>query len=279
MNRPTGLPSQVSGLDRPVVFGVLNVTPDSFSDGGRFLDPNTAIAHGLALVAQGADIVDVGGESTRPGAAPISAREEQDRVLEVVRALAAEGVAVSIDTMHASTAQMAVAAGACVVNDVSGGRADERMYATVAALGVPVVLMHWRGFDVREHTSYHDPIAEIRTEFLRACDHAIAAGVDPAAIIMDPGVGFAKDAETNWTVLRNLVEISSGYPILIGVSRKRFLGELLADPEPRPATERDVATHAISALLDGVWGIRVHDVRGTCDALHVARALKGATHG
>ena len=265
--------------DRPVVLGVLNVTPDSFSDGGRFLQIDAAIAHGLDLVRHGADIVDVGGESTRPGATGVEPHVEQDRVLPVVRGLVAEGVAISIDTMHASTAQLAVEQGACLINDVSGGRFDASMYRTVAALGVPFVLMHWRGFDVRQHTHYDDPVTEVRTEFLEAVERAVDAGVDPSTIVMDPGLGFAKDGDTNWVLLRERVAVAAGYPILVGASRKRFLGELLAQSEARPIAGRDIATHVISALACDVWGIRVHDVQGTRDALAVAQAMKGNDHG
>lgn len=265
--------------DRPVVLGVLNVTPDSFSDGGRFLQIDAAIAHGLDLVRHGADIVDVGGESTRPGATGVEPHVEQDRVLPVVRGLVAEGVAISIDTMHASTAQLAVEQGACLINDVSGGRFDASMYRTVAALGVPFVLMHWRGFDVRHHTHYDDPVTEVRTEFLEAVERAVDAGVDPSTIVMDPGLGFAKDGDTNWVLLRERVAVAAGYPILVGASRKRFLGELLAQSEARPIAGRDIATHVISALACDVWGIRVHDVQGTRDALAVAQAMKGNDHG
>ena len=278
MKAPKGLPAGMP-TDRPVVLGVLNVTPDSFSDGGRFLQIDAAIAHGLDLVEQGADIVDIGGESTRPGATPVEPQVEQDRVLPVVRGLVAEGVAISIDTMHASTAQVAVEQGACLINDVSGGRFDAAMYPTVAAVGVPFVLMHWRGFDVRAHTQYDDPVVEVRAEFLQAVERAVDAGVDPATIVMDPGLGFAKDGDTNWVLLRQRAAIAAGYPMLIGASRKRFLGELLAQSEQRPILGRDIATHVISALAHDVWGIRVHDVRGTRDALAVAQAMKGSDRG
>lgn len=278
MKAPKGLPSAIP-TDRTVVLGVLNVTPDSFSDGGRFLQIDAAIAHGLDLVRHGADIVDIGGESTRPGSTPIEPDVERDRVLPVVRGLVAEGVAVSIDTMHATTARSAVEQGACLINDVSGGRFDAAMYPTVAELGVPFVLMHWRGRDVRHHTHYDDPVGEVRAEFLQAVEHAVDAGVDPAAIVMDPGLGFAKDGETNWVLLRERIAVAAGYPMLVGASRKRFLGELLGPSDQRPIADRDVATHVISALIDDVWGIRVHDVRGTRDALAVSQAMKGNDHG
>jgi dihydropteroate synthase len=276
---PRGLPAALSGLNRPVVLGVLNITPDSFSDGGQYFSPDDALRHGVAMMGSGADLIDVGGESTRPGAVRISTEEEQSRVIGVISALIREGVPVSIDTMHAVTARRAVEAGACLVNDVSGGRADPDMYAAIAELQVPYVLMHWREFDVRSQTTYGDVIADVRQEFLAACDRAIEQGVDPSFIIMDPGIGFAKEADANWQILANLTEVSAGYPILIGASRKRFLGSLLGADEPRSVDERDVATHVISALVGEVWGIRVHEVRGTRDAIAVAQAMKGAARG
>jgi dihydropteroate synthase len=278
-DRPRGLPAALNEINRPVVLGVLNITPDSFSDGGHFLSPDDALRHGIAMMESGADLIDVGGESTRPGAKRISTDEEQSRVLGVISALRREAVPVSIDTMHAVTARRAVEAGACLVNDVSGGRADLDMYATIAELEVPYVLMHWREFDVRSQTTYDDVIADVRQEFLSACDRAIEQGVDPGFIIMDPGIGFAKEADANWQILANLAEVSAGYPVLIGASRKRFLGALLGSDEPRPVTERDVATHVISALVGEVWGIRVHEVRGTRDAIAVAQAMKGVSRG
>jgi dihydropteroate synthase len=276
---PRGLPAALNGLSRPIVMGVLNITPDSFSDGGQFLSPDDALRHGIAMMELGADLIDVGGESTRPGAKRISTDEEQSRVIGVITALRREDVPVSIDTMHAVTARKAVEAGACLVNDVSGGRADLDMYATIAELQVPYVLMHWREFDVRSQTVYGDVIADVRQEFLMACERAREQGVDPAYIIMDPGIGFAKEADANWQILANLADVSAGYPVLIGASRKRFLGALLGSDEPRPVAERDVATHVISALVGEVWGIRVHEVRGTRDAIAVAQAMRGVARG
>lgn len=278
-HRPRGLPAALNGLRRPIVMGVLNITPDSFSDGGQFLSPDDALRHGVAMMELGADLIDVGGESTRPGAKRISTDEEQSRVIGVITALRREDVPVSIDTMHAVTARKAVEAGACLVNDVSGGRADLDMYATIADLQVPYVLMHWREFDVRSQTVYGDVIADVRQEFLMACERAREQGVDPAYIIMDPGIGFAKEADANWQILANLADVSAGYPVLIGASRKRFLGALLGSDEPRPVAERDVATHVISALVGQVWGIRVHEVRGTRDAIAVAQAMRGVVRG
>lgn len=264
-----------------VVMGVLNVTPDSFSDGGRFGDVDAAIAHGLALHERGADLIDVGGESTRPGAQRVSADEEAARVLPVVGALTAAGVLVSIDTMRASTAVAAVAAGACVVNDVSGGLADPQMHSAVADLGVPYIAMHWRGHSERmdELAVYGDVVTDVIRELRARADAAMAAGIDQRRIILDPGLGFAKEADHNWALLKGLPNLAAqGFPLLIGASRKRFLGSLLAgaDGEPRPVEERDDATDAVTAVAAamGVWGVRVHDVAGSADAVRVAEAWR-----
>ena len=271
----TGLPDP----GRCVVMGILNVTPDSFSDGGRWLDREQAVAHGVAMRDAGADLVDVGGESTRPGAARVEPGNELARVLPVVRELVAEGVCVSIDTTRATVAEAAVAAGAAVVNDVSGGLADPEMAATVAAARVPWILMHWRGHSDRMNAlaTYDDVVAEVRDELTARVDDAVAAGVEPARLVLDPGLGFAKTAEHNWALLRRLdALVELGYPVLVGASRKRFLGTLLADGqgELRPTSGRDVATAAVSALAarSGAWGVRVHDVAGTLDAVQVAAA-------
>ncbi|OLT17491.1 dihydropteroate synthase [Pseudonocardia sp. CNS-139] len=258
--------------------GILNVTPDSFSDGGRWLDRDHAVAHGVAMRDAGADLVDVGGESTRPGAGRVDAEVEKERVLPVVRALAAEGVPVSIDTTRAAVAEAAVGAGAVVVNDVSGGLADPAMAAAVAALDVPWVLMHWRGHSDRMNAlaDYRDVVAEVRDELVARVDAAVLAGVEPAALVLDPGLGFAKTGEHNWALLRHLdALVGLGFPVLVGASRKRFLGDLLADgDEPRRTAGRDVATAAVSALAAhrGAWGVRVHDVASTLDAVRVAAA-------
>lgn len=260
--------------------GVLNVTPDSFSDGGRFTETAAAVAHGLAMWAAGADWVDVGGESTRPHAAPVAAAEERARVVPVVRELAARGVAVSVDTMHAAVARAAVAAGARLVNDVSGGLADPAMLDTVAELGVPVVLMHWRGpSDVMDSLAvYGDVVHDVTDELAARAAAALAAGIDRSRIVLDPGLGFAKTADHNWELLAGLDELAAlGHPLLIGASRKRFLGTLLAAPDgtPRPATERDAATVAVTALAAsaGVWGVRVHDVASSVDAVRVVHRV------
>ncbi len=275
---PAGLPAALAALDRCLVMGVLNVTPDSFSDGGLWLDTDVAIRHGLDLAAQGADLVDVGGESTRPGATRITAETELARVLPVVEALVGLGVVVSIDTMRAEVARAAVAAGAAVVNDVSGGLSEPAILTAVAELGMPFVAMHWRGYGDRMHENavYADVVSEVCDELSDRVAGAAAAGVDPACVVVDPGLGFAKDAGHNWALLHDLDRLLAlGRPVLIGASRKRFLGSLLAsDGEPRPMPERDRATDAVSALaaLAGVWCVRVHDVRGSRDAVEVARA-------
>ena len=275
---------------RTLVMGALNVTADSFSDGGRYLDPRAAIEHGLALAAAGADIVDVGGESTRPGADRVDPAVEAQRVAPVIAALAAEGVRVSVDTMRAAVAAAAIEAGASLVNDVSGGRADAGMAAVIADSGLPWVLMHWRPSDPEAdgdryftHRSadaggYRDVVAEVSGELLGRVDAAVAAGVDPDQLVLDPGLGFAKTAEHNWALLHALPTlVGLGFPVLIGASRKRFLGTLLArDGVDRAPDGRDVATSAISALsaAGGAWGVRVHDVAASRDAVAVAAAWR-----
>lgn len=265
------------------VMGVVNVTDDSFSDGGRYLDPGRAVEHGIQLAAQGAAIVDVGGESTRPGAVRIDAAVETARVVPVVKGLAAQGITVSIDTMHAAVAAAALEAGASIVNDVSGGRADPAMAPLLADAKVPWVLMHWRSVGAQrphEAPDYRDVVAEVRDELLASVDAAVAAGVETANLIIDPGLGFAKTAQHNWALLNALPEfVATGIPVLVGASRKRFLGALLADRDgtPRPPNGRETATAVISALagVHGAWGVRVHDVRASVDALAVLDAWEG----
>jgi dihydropteroate synthase len=257
--------------------GVLNVTPDSFSDGGRFLDRDQAIEHGVAMWRRGADLVDVGGESTRPGASRVDADTETARVVPVIEALAGNGIAVSVDTTRARVAEAALAAGATVINDVSGGLADPDMVKVAALADVPWILMHWRGHshDMDSLASYEDVVTEVRDELSRRVDLALAGGVDAGALVIDPGLGFAKRAEHNWALLRRLDVLRElGFPVLVGASRKRFLGSLLAsaDGAPRPPDGREDATAAVSALVAaaGVWGVRVHDVGRTLDAVAVA---------
>jgi dihydropteroate synthase len=265
------------------VLGVLNVTPDSFSDGGRFLDRDDAIEHGVAMWARGADLIDVGGESTRPGASRVDAETEIARVVPVIAELVAAGVAVSVDTTRARVAEAALGAGATVINDVSGGLADPDMVKVAAQADVPWILMHWRGHsrDMDSLASYSDVVVEVRDELSQRVDLALAGGVDPSALVIDPGLGFAKGAEHNWALLRRLdVLLALGFPVLVGASRKRFLGSLLADSDgmPRPPDGREEATATISALIAqaGVWGVRVHDVGRTLDALAVVSKLGGA---
>lgn len=259
--------------------GVVNVTPDSFSDGGRWVDPGTAIEHGLELVERGADLVDVGGESTRPGAQRIDADEELARVLPVVRGLAEQGVAVSVDTMRSRVAAAAVEAGAVLVNDVSGGRADPDMVSLVARESLPVVLMHWRGHAERmqDLTHYDDVVQDVVRELDASVRDALEAGVDPERIVVDPGLGFSKTGDQNWSVLARLeVFAATGHPLLVAASRKRFLGELLADTGGRrPVDEREDATAAVSTLAaaSGAWAVRVHDPRPSADAVRVVARL------
>ncbi len=276
--RLRGLPS----APRSLIMGVVNVTPDSFSDGGRWLAAEAAVARGRALAAAGADIIDVGGESTRPGAQRIPAAEELRRVLPVVTELAAAGLCVSVDTMRAEVAGRALAAGAAMVNDVSGGLADSDMTGVLAGAGVPVVVNHWRGHsqDMYGKAVYDDVVADVRTELsLRVAD-LVDGGVDSAQIIVDPGLGFAKHAEHNWALLASLPAVSllevagAPFPVLVAASRKRFLGRLLAGPdgEPRSFTGSDDATVAVTALAAaaGAWCIRVHEVPANADAVRVA---------
>jgi dihydropteroate synthase len=272
--------AQLSGFpgpdsDRCLVMGVVNVTPDSFSDGGRWFDRSAAVRRGLDLLADGADLVDVGGESTRPGASRVPVDEELRRVVPVVRDLSAAGAVVSVDTTRARVAEQAIAAGALLVNDVSGGRADPQMLSVVAATPVPYVLMHWRGHSssMQEAATYGDVVADVVAELEPQIARALAAGIDSQRLALDPGLGFAKNAEHNWQLLHRLDELLAlGRPVLVGASRKRFLGELLADAgEPRPAKDRDAATTAVTALAAaaGAWCVRVHEVAGSADAVRV----------
>lgn len=260
--------------------GVLNVTPDSFSDGGRYLDAGRAVRHGLAMARAGADLVDVGGESTRPGAQRPGAQEELDRILPVVQELAAAGVTVSVDTMRAAVAREALGAGAVLVNDVSGGRADDAMFATVAELGAAYVVMHWRAHaaTMQQHSQYADVVADVAEELAEQLDAATSAGVAGERIAVDPGIGFSKTADQSWAVLTHLDRLHDlGHPLLVATSRKRFLGVLIG--EDRPAVDRDPATAATSVLaaVAGAWCVRVHDVGPTYDAVRVAaRWVAGA---
>ncbi len=263
-------------MARPLVMGVVNVTPDSFSDGGRFDTTESAVAHGMLLHQQGADILDIGGESTRPGATRPLVAEELDRVVPVIRALAAAGAAVSVDTMRHEVALAALEAGAVMVNDVSGGLADPEILHVVAQHGAAYVAMHWRAHSevMQQLASYEDVLVEVRDELSQRLDAATSAGIDPGLLVIDPGLGFAKTAEHNWQLLRRLPELHTlGVPILVGSSRKSFLGSLLAGPDgsPRPVLDREGANVALTtiAATQGVWGVRVHEVRTSLDAIKV----------
>ncbi|MBE1875157.1 dihydropteroate synthase [Myceligenerans pegani] len=297
-----GLP-ELSGTGRTLVMGVVNVTPDSFSDGGEWFEPDSAVAHGLELLGEGADILDVGGESTRPGAGRVPQDQELARVLPVIEALAARGAIVSVDTTRSAVAERAVAAGARIVNDVSGGLADPGMARAVAEMGVPYVAMHWRGHsDVMDSLEmYDDVVTDVRDELAARMDALVGAGVDAAQIVLDPGLGFAKAGALNWPLLAHLDALGElGRPVLIGASRKRFLGHLLARHasggsraslsgetrtprsgagEPVPPRARDDATAAVSALsaATGAWCVRVHAVRASADAVRVAAAWERAS--
>lgn len=274
----TGLPR----LDRPLVMGVVNVTPDSFSDGGLLTSTDAAVAHALELRRQGADLLDVGGESTRPGATRPLVAEELDRVVPVIRDLAQQGVPVSVDTMRHEVARAALEAGAVLVNDVSGGLADPRVLAVVAEHGAAYVVMHWRAHSevMQQHASYDDVLVDVRDELASRLEAAVAAGVDPDRLVVDPGLGFAKTAEHNWQLLRRLPELATlGVPILVGSSRKSFLGSLLAalDGTPRPVLDREDANVALTtiAAIQGVWAVRVHEVRASVDAVKVVTRWRG----
>jgi dihydropteroate synthase len=296
------------GENRPCIMGILNVTPDSFSDGGLYDSVAGAIAHAVELREQGADIIDVGGESTRPGAERITAEQEAERVLPVISALVARGIPVSIDTMNSRTAMLAADAGVSIINDVSGGLADPEMYRVVAATGLHYIAMHWRGHLAGDSAAanpaatnsaaanpaatnsaaangggYDSVVTDVRTELKARIAEMIVWGISPERIILDPGLGFSKTADDNWQLLRHLPELATlGYPVLVGASRKRFLGDLL--PQDAPVTDRDPATAVISTLAaeHGAWGVRVHDVRSTRAALDVWAAWHGisaADHG
>jgi dihydropteroate synthase len=281
MSNPAAL---FADLGRPRLMGVVNVTPDSFSDGGRWAEPDSAIAHARDLLAAGADILDIGGESTRPGATRPLVEEELARVVPVISALAAEGAVVSVDTMRAEVAGAALAAGATLVNDVSGGLADPAILAVVADAGAPYVAMHWRAHSdhMRDFAVYDGPggvVEAVRAELAARVDAMLAAGIAADRIVLDPGLGFAKRAPHNWELLAGLDRIADlGHPVLVGASRKSFLGTLLAGPDgvPRPVDQREAANTAVTVHLAraGVWGIRVHDVRASHDALRVVARLE-----
>ena len=263
---------------RTLVMGVLNVTPDSFADGGRHFEFGAALARAKEMLAEQADIIDVGGESTRPGAERISLAEERDRVIPIIVELVALAATVSIDTTRAEIAQQAIASGATIVNDISGGLADPKMAPLIASHpSVQYVVMHWRGEskDMQSRAIYKDVVREVKEELEERISSLISVGVKPEQIIVDPGIGFAKSGEHNWELLRNIDRIQLlGYPVLIGVSRKRFLGDLVGAGEP---DEREAATLAITTEMaaKGVWGIRTHSVKPHVDAIKVVKELRG----
>ena len=268
----------------PLVMGVLNTTPDSFSDGGKYVTLETAMAQAAEMVDAGANIIDVGGESTRPGAERVSVEEEQRRVIEVIRSIKSNyKILVSIDTMNAATAAAAIEAGADIINDVSGGLADDAMFAVAAQSQKHIVISHWRGFSTEMDSlnDYENVAKDVANELQKRIDTALAAGVTREQIIVDPGLGFAKDAEQNWQLVANLNELEKlGYPILVGASRKRFIAAALDELNPTSVSNgrRDMATAVLTALLlqRKLWGVRVHDVQGTVDAIAMVSALRSA---
>lgn len=269
---------------QPLVMGVLNVTPDSFSDGGDFVRLEAALDHARVLQIAGADIIDIGGESTRPGAKRVTLAEEQARVLPVIEAIVTElGAKVSIDTMNAETARLAVAAGASIINDVSGGLADPGMFQVAADTGATIIISHWRGFSDQMDTlaTYDDVAAEVAAELKARVHAALEAGIKPAQIVIDPGLGFAKDMQQNWKLVARLDKLEElGYPILVGASRKRFIAGVIEPDEPTEVSNerRDLATAVLTALLlqRKIWGVRVHNVLATTDAIRVVAALRDA---
>ena len=268
-------------MSRSLIMGIVNVTPDSFSDGGLHFGPEAAIAHGHQLLDEGADILDIGGESTRPGATRPVPEEELHRVIPVIAALAATGATISVDTMRAEVAAAAIEAGARIVNDVSGGLADDAMLRTVADSDASYVAMHWRGHsvDMVSRATYADVVAEVRDELDARVEAALAAGIGRERLILDPGIGFAKKPQHDWALLAHLGDVNPrGLPMLVGASRKSLLGHLLADENgtPRPVLEREAANVALTtiAAMNGAWGVRVHEVRASLDAVSVVARLQ-----
>ncbi len=277
--QPEGLSPALAKLNRCLVVGVLNVTPDSFSDGGLFSDTNAAVKYAQELIQNGADLIDVGGESTRPGASRITTAEEQKRVIPVIEELTGLGIITSIDTMRSETASAAVNAGAQIVNDVSGGLADEKMHKCVADLNVPYVLMHWRGHStvMDNLATYSDVVTEVVNEIQMQVDQAIKSGINRKKIVIDPGLGFAKNPEHNWEILRKFNELHKlNLPIYIGASRKRFLTDFAIPQGSLEPKDRDVATSIISSYvsLSGAWAVRVHDVSANSAAVKVVSLVK-----
>jgi dihydropteroate synthase len=277
--QPAGLSPTLAKLNRCLVVGVLNVTPDSFSDGGLFSDTNAAVKYAQDLIQNGADLIDVGGESTRPGASRITTLEEQKRVIPVIKELTSLGIITSIDTMNSETALVAVNAGAQMVNDVSGGLADENMHKCVADLNVPYVLMHWRGHStvMDNLATYSDVVTEVVNEIQIQVDKAIKSGIDRNKIVIDPGLGFAKNPEHNWEILKKFNELHHlNLPIYIGASRKRFLTDFAIPRGSLEPKDRDIATSIITSYvsLNGAWAVRVHDVSASSAAVKIMNLVK-----
>ena len=264
-------------MSRTVVMGILNITPDSFADGGKYLSKDDAVSGGRRLVVEGADIIDVGGESTRPGAERVSETEELKRVIPVIKELVKDGAVVSVDTMRAEVAKEAIAVGATYINDVSGGLADEKMAKVIASNPkVQYIVMHWRGHskNMQEQVIYKDVVKEVKEELDERVASLLKAGVSNEQIILDPGIGFAKESEHNWQILQNIDRIQLlGYPLLVGVSRKRFLGELINAKNPN---DREAATIALTTELARlkVWGVRTHAVKAHQDAISVIERMR-----
>lgn len=264
------------------LMGVLNVTPDSFSDGALHGNEDAAVEYALGMLSDGADFIDVGGESTRPGAQPVPVEVEQSRVLGVIARLARQEVTVSVDTLHAETATKAAECGATIINDVSGGLADPDMFTAVADSGLTYILGHWRGTPqtMNDYADYRDPLREVTAELSARVRQARRAGIRQDRIILDPGLGFAKNPEHNWVLLAGLDRLKDlGYPVMVGASRKRFLADLL--PNGSPVAERDGPTAVISVLAAqaGAWAVRVHNVAPSRRALNTLAAWRaGAAH-
>lgn len=283
MRHPAPLPETITSLDRSLIMGIVNVTPDSFSDGGQWFSAETAVAHSFELLQQGADILDIGGESTRPGAPRVEEAEELRRVIPVIKELAHTGAVLSVDTTRASVAEAAIAAGAYIINDVSGGLADPRMDHVAADTGAVFIAMHWRGhateMDNLEH--YNDVFTDVKHELSQRVDALLRAGVKESQLVLDPGLGFSKSGANNWPLLTRTSDfVGMGFPVLIGASRKRFLGQILSSRtgELAPPEQRDVATSAVTALAvaEGAWAVRVHNVAVSVDARIVGEAWKAA---
>lgn len=264
-------------MSKTLVMGILNVTPDSFADGGRYLTTKEAVNHGRQLLAEGADIIDVGGESTKPGVDRVSEATELERVIPVIEELLKEGAIISVDTMRSNVAKEAISKGVSYINDVSGGLADEKMPSIISANpSIQYIVMHWRGHSkvMQQNAVYKDVVKEVKEELDERVTSLINQGVNPEQIILDPGIGFAKESEHNWDLLKSIERLQMlGYPILVGASRKRFLGELIDSKDPG---EREFATIALTAELarQKVWGVRTHSVKAHKDAIAVIERLR-----